>query len=177
MKKIQECRQCNLCKNQKPLLEKIKQSDIMWVGLSAKKVSDINTSIPLQDDTNSGKIIKQIEESLPNYTFYKTNLTKCLPLDNQNKIRYPKKEEMGKCMPNLLLEINIVKPKVIFLLGKKIYDFITKYIDQNKIKIDAKIYYLEHPSYIYIYKRKYINDYINKVQNIINSVDKTTLLK
>lgn len=177
MKEIKDCKQCNLCQNQKPLIDKIKKRDIMWVGLSAKKVSDINTSIPLQDDTNSGKIIKQIEDSLPNHTFYKTNLVKCLPLDKQNKIRYPQKEEMQKCISNLLIEINIVKPKIIFLLGKKVYDFIIKYIDQNQIKIDAKIYYLEHPSYIYIYKRKYINNYINKVQNIINNVDKTTLTK
>jgi len=53
-------------------------------------------------------------------------------------------------MSNLLIEIEIVKPKFIFLLGKKVYNFIIKYIKQNNIKIDAKIYYLEHPSYIYI---------------------------
>ena len=75
-------------------------------------------------------------------------------------------------MPNLLLEISLVKPKVIFLLGKKVYDFTTKYINQNKIKIDAKIYYLEHPSYIYVYKRKYINTYIDKVKSIINEIEK-----
>ncbi len=172
MKEIKKCQHCNLHKNQKPLTEKIKKSDIMWVGLSAKKVSDIKTAIPLQDDTNSGKVIKQIEESLKEYSFYKTNLVKCLPLDEKNKIRYPKKEEMQKCMPNLLLEISLVKPKVIFLLGKKVYDFTTKYINQNKIKIDAKIYYLEHPSYIYVYKRKYINTYIDKVKSIINEIEK-----
>jgi len=169
MNEIKNCKQCNLCKNQKPLIEKIKKSDIMWVGLSAKKVSDIKTAIPLQDDTNSGKVIKQIEENLPNYTFYKTNLVKCLPLDKKNKIRYPQKEEMQKCISNLLIEIDFVKPKVIFLLGKKVYNFIIKYIEQNNIKIDAKIYYLEHPSYIYIYKRKYIDNYIDKVKKCIKA--------
>lgn len=37
MNEIKNCKQCNLCKNQKPLIEKNKKSDIMWVGLSAKK--------------------------------------------------------------------------------------------------------------------------------------------
>lgn len=72
-------------------------------------------------------------------------------------------------MSNLLIEIEIVKPKFIFLLGKKVYNFIIKYIKQNNIKIDAKIYYLEHPSYIYIYKRKYIDNYIDKVKKCIKA--------
>ena len=33
----------------------------MWVGLSSKKVNDINKAIPLENNTKSGKIIEQIE--------------------------------------------------------------------------------------------------------------------
>ena len=35
----------------------IKKCDVMWVGLSAKKVQNINNSIPLENNTNSGKIL------------------------------------------------------------------------------------------------------------------------
>lgn len=167
IKKILVCRKCNLCKNQLPLIDNSLKCDIMMVGLSAKKVNDVNKSIPLQNDTNSGKLIEQIENSIPEYKFYRTNLVKCLPLDNGKKIRYPNIDEMNKCIDNLLLEITYFKPKIIFLLGRKTYGFVKNYINRNKIEIDSAIVYIEHPSYIYIYKRKYINDYINKVKSLI----------
>ena len=30
----------------------------------------------------------------------------------------------------------------------------------------SKLIYIEHPSYIYVYKRKYIDDYVEKVVDI-----------
>jgi DNA polymerase len=119
LEEISKCKKCKLCKNQRPLLDKNNSCDIMWVGLSAKKVEDINKTIPLCNDTNSGKIIEKIENKLNDFRFYKTNLVKCLPLDKNNKLRYPTIEEMNSCIENLLLEINYFKPKIIFVLGKK----------------------------------------------------------
>lgn len=168
MKKLEEvfnCNKCNLCKNQKPLLDNKTDCDVMWVGLSAKKVSNVIESIPLSNDTNSGKIIELIENKLPNINFYKTNLVKCVPLNENHKLRYPNNDEMNFCINNLIYEIEILKPKIIFILGKKSYDFINKYFFRNKID-RAKLVYIEHPSYIYVYKRKYIDDYINKVVDI-----------
>lgn len=162
---IKKCEKCKLCKNQKPLLDKKRYCDIMWVGLSAKKVEDVNTTIPLCNDTNSGKIIEKIENNLNCFKFYKTNLVKCLPLDKNNKLRYPTMEEMNSCIENLLIEINYLNPKIIFVLGKKTYNFIHKYFANNNINID-NIYYIEHPSYIYIYKKKDIENYIEKIKNI-----------
>ena len=40
-----------------------------------------------------------------------------------------------------------------------------KYFIKNNID-KSKLIYIEHPSYIYVYKRKYIDDYINKVVDI-----------
>ena len=57
LEKIENCNKCNLCKNQKPLLDNKTDCDVMWVGLSAKKVSNVIESIPLSNDTNSGKFI------------------------------------------------------------------------------------------------------------------------
>lgn len=165
LEEISKCKKCKLCKNQRPLLDKNNSCDIMWVGLSAKKVEDINKTIPLCNDTNSGKIIEKIENKLNDFRFYKTNLVKCLPLDKNNKLRYPTIEEMNSCIENLLLEINNYKPKIIFALGKKTYNFIHKYFANNNIDT-SNIYYIEHPSYIYIYKRKYIDDYMEKIKNI-----------
>ena len=100
------CNSCMLCRNQKPLLDKSGVCDIMWVGLSAKKVENVDTTIPLCNDTNSGKVIELIEESLDGFKFYKTNLVKCLPLDEKNQLRYPTIDEMDSCIKNLLIEID-----------------------------------------------------------------------
>lgn len=72
---------------------------------------------------------------------------------------------MQDCINNLLIEIDILNPKIILVLGKLTFNFIEKYFIKNNID-KSKLIYIEHPSYIYVYKRKYINDYINKVVDI-----------
>lgn len=166
MKLIRNCKKCDLCNNQLPLLDNKESATIMWVGLSAKKVDNVLEGVPLNNDTNSGKIIEQIEKQLIGQTFYKTNLVKCLPLNEKNKLRYPTNEEMKKCIQNLIEEIENINPKIIFLLGKKTYDFVIKHFSENNIDT-KKIFYIEHPSYIYVYKRKNIDDYIHRVQEIV----------
>ncbi len=155
--------------NQRPLMDKSRVCDIMWVGLSAKKVKDVNKTIPLCNDTNSGKIIEEIEKRLDGFKFYKTNLVKCLPLDENGKLRYPTTSEMNSCVGNLLFEINYFNPKIIFVLGKRAYNFIYKYFVSNGIDTDRLIY-IEHPSYIFVYKRKYIEEYMKKVISICKMI-------
>lgn len=169
IEEIKKCKKCPLYKNQLPLLDKQTKCDVMWVGLSAKQVKDINNSFPLQNDTNSGKIIKNIEENLSNLKFYKTNLVKCPPLDNKDKLRYPTTSEMNHCIENLLKEIDIIKPKIIVLLGNIVSKYIKKYLKDNQIKLN--IITIKHPSYIYVYKRKYISNYIEDTkEKIINNI-------
>ncbi len=170
--KIEKCQNCSLYKNQAPLLDNQDKCDVMWVGLSAKKVNDLKKNYPLEENTNSGKIIKEIEEKLPNINFYKTNLVKCLPLNEKEKIRYPNKIEMQACISNLLNEINYFKPKIIFLLGNNVANYFNTYINHNNIIIKSKVVSIMHPSYIYIYQRKnkdaYINNVVNEIIKVIN---------
>lgn len=112
-------------------------------------------NIPLEADTTTGKIIKEIEESLPNVKFYKTNLVKCLPLNEKGKLRYPTKEECLTCLDNLLKENKELQPKVIVLLGKKVSSYVLK----GKEQIDVSFIQALHPSYIYVYKRNFILEY------------------
>ena len=72
---------------------------------------------------------------------------------------------MQACINNLLIEIEILNPKIILVLGKLTFNFIEKYFIKNNID-KSKIIYIEHPSYIYVYKRKYIDDYIEKIVDI-----------
>lgn len=86
----------------------------MWVGLSAKKVEDVDKNYPLENNTNSGKLIEEIEKKRDDLIYYKTNLVKCLPLNEEEKLRYPTENEMEMCIKNLLIEIRELKPKVVF---------------------------------------------------------------
>lgn len=167
IEKIKNCRNCSLYKNQEPLIDKKTKCDVMWVGLSAKKVEDVNNNFPLENNTNSGKLIEDIEKRKPNLNFYKTNLVKCLPLSEKSKLRYPTNNEMEMCIKNLLIEINELKPKLIFLLGNSVSKFVMQYCKNNNIQIDAHILSIEHPSYICVYRRKNMESYIKKVTDEI----------
>jgi DNA polymerase len=181
MEKIICCKKCNLYKNQKPLLDHLQNGDVMWVGLSAKKVDSLDDCIPLGNNTNSGKLIEKIENENVGIAFYKTNLVKCLPLDNKLKLRYPIKEEKESCYGNLEIEIKSIKPKIIFLLGLKAANFVlSKYgekIKQFSNDFNYRIYEfnnckyipIHHPSYVHVYKKKKISDYINSVSSIIRN--------
>jgi uracil-DNA glycosylase len=154
----------------------------MWVGLSAKKVEDVSKTTPLSSDTNSGKLIDHIQSELNEFKFIKTNLVKCLPLDDQLKLRYPTTNEMKMCYSNLQEEIINVKPKVIFLLGMNVTKFILK---DKKITINSldnnynysyyrhnDFYYvpIHHPSYIHVYKRKQIELYVQGIKLAITEI-------
>lgn len=179
---FEECKKCGLCNNQLPLVDNKVSADIMWVGLSAKKVDDVRTAIPLSKDTNSGRLIDNIESGLGEFKFIKANLVKCLPLDEDLKLRYPTNNEMRACYSNLTQEINKVKPKVVFLLGMNVSKFILKNINEKITGLDNKYHYtyfrhndiyyvpIHHPSYIHIYRRKQIDRYILGVQSVINEV-------
>jgi len=172
------CDNCDLCLNQKPLIQESNTADIFWVGLSAVKTSD-KKDIPLSNSTNSGKLIGLIENIIPDKSFHKTNLVKCLPLKNE-KIRYPTTKEMKKCFFNLEKEIDYLKPGFIFLLGKQVASFILKCYDikdyslNNEFVYDyfninnSKVIPIHHPSFILIYKRKKLQQYTDGIKAVIN---------
>lgn len=179
--KIQSCHNCNLCLNQPPLLDSMKKAHVFWVGLSAVHVSDISKDIPLSSNTNTGRLLTMVEMKNKHCNYYKTNLVKCLPLE-ENKIRYPKQNEMESCYENLDLEIKKVRPKIIFLLGRAVSDFILKMEKIIKPILDDNfnyryhkinnIYYIpiHHPSYILVYKRKFIDKYINRISELLRDL-------
>lgn len=178
---IKACEKCGLCNNQKPLLDQVRKCEIVWVGLSAKKVENTESSIPLSPNTNSGSLINQVEYFYNDIKTYRTNIVKCLPLDNNKKLRYPETEEINACFQNLIVEINEVTPKLVFLLGEKVSKAIQKNLgitfpkskDYNySWKEYNHIYYISihHPSYISVYKRKYMQSYIDGIRNVIDEL-------
>ncbi len=180
IEQICKCQKCSLYLNQKPLLDVEKKCQIFWIGLSAKKIL-CDTEVPLSPETNSGMLIHKIEEECKSVVSYKTNLVKCLPLTKQNKLRYPNKKEIDLCFEHLITEINAMSPKIVFLLGKRVYSSVEEHLGIRLKKWDGfkyfyteheRIYYVpvQHPSYIYVYKRKEIKRYIEGILEIINQL-------
>lgn len=180
IEQIRRCQKCGLCFNQRPLLDIEKECQIFWVGLSAKKVMS-DAELPLSPETNTGMIIHKIEEGCEELITYKTNLVKCLPLTEKQKLRYPNKNEIDCCFEHLLSEIKAMYPQIVFLLGEKVCSTVAK---KKKIEFEKwkgfeyqykkveGIYYvpIHHPSYIHVYKRKMMQDYIKGVEKIINQL-------
>jgi DNA polymerase len=145
----------------------------MFVGISSQKNKWNKTFMPFDNQTNSGKLLEEIILSLPKISFHKTNLIKCAPLNELGKIRYPTKEEYKNCFKNFEDELNIVKPKLIFIFGNPAI----KAIEQKyKIKLEKEkptsyknlnFVAINHPSYIMIYKRKNLEEYKDKIKGLI----------
>ena len=150
----------------------------MWVGLSAVRVECTEKETPLSKQTNTGKLLSTIEELNHTTKFYKTNLVKCLPLDGE-KIRYPKQEEMQSCHSHLEKEINQFKPKIVFLLGKQVANFLADDTTSSKlpdnfsyklVRKNSTIFVsVHHPSYMLVYKRKKVNSYVKSLSKIIST--------
>ncbi len=177
------CKACGLYLNQLPVFDNQNKSNVFWVGLSSVLISDEIERQPLSPFTRSGALLKEIENT---YTediyFYRTNVVKCLPLQ-KNKIRYPLKHEMEKCFPNLEREINLLKPSIVFLLGKQVSTFVLKKLSFECPDFDRNFKYdsftnediiyipIHHPSYILVYKRKSIQSYIKGIECfLLNSI-------
>lgn len=161
---ICECKKCDLYKTEGPLLDIKKESGIMFVGLSAKKKTTAS-EVPLDNNTKSGSLVSQMVEIAKQHGLpsYRTNLVKCVPLDNNNKLRYPSKGEIDCCFSNLEQEIDRLRPKIVVLFGDIVQktvenkkDFVFKstincsfsYVKTKEKDIDLLYIAAYHPSYV-----------------------------
>jgi len=152
-KMVQNCHRCNLSKTRKNVVfgEGNPNAEIMFIGEAPGREED------LQGRPFVGKsgdmVTKMIQKVLllKREDVYIANIIKCRPPQNRN----PEIEEIEACKGYLLKQIEIIKPKIIVLLGNialhsllnlnigitkargKLYDF-------NGIKVIPTF----HPSYL-----------------------------
>lgn len=125
LKKIKEevirCHKCSLYKRRTlPVIgEGNHQAKIMFIG-EAPGANEDRTGRPFCGE--AGKILDKLLESvnLKRKDVYITNILKCRPPNNRD----PQKEEIEACVPYLLRQIEIIKPKIICTLG----NYATTYI-------------------------------------------------
>ena len=130
---------------------------VVFVGLSNKKDKEA-----FDETTNSGKIINEIINQL-DYECFKLNLVPYAPTDEFGKLRYPTKEEIKKSLKNFKKEIEKIKPNCIVGLGNIVNNELKKITKYQKILICEK-----HPSYIYVYKKAHLKQYITNLIDKIN---------
>lgn len=166
-----DCEACGIHCYQKPLLEPLRASQVVCVGLSAKPYK-FDNELPLDTRTNSGHVISQLE-ALCGISFYKTNLVKCAPLES-GKLRYPTKDEIVHCIPHLQKEIIEIHPKVVLMLGKQVTSGISmaqgfcEPQTYDSIKHNGITYLsIPHPSYLWVYKRKELIPTLTKIAQLI----------
>lgn len=172
------CRACGLYLNQYPVFGQAHKPEVFWVGLSAVRFDEGEDRMPLSPDTRSGALIELIEEPLrKKVTFYKTNLVKCLPL-KEGKIRYPLRKEMEKCCPNFEDELATLQPSIVFLLGKQVASFVLKKFSNKQANLPKDFKYdqiiindttfvpIHHPSYILVYNRRNIDNYVKSLRRL-----------
>ncbi|BEH09897.1 hypothetical protein GSUET_15090 [Geobacter sulfurreducens subsp. ethanolicus] len=153
---------------------------VMFVGLSSKPGTEA-----LCSSTNSGKLICEIEKHIAQaLSVHKTNLVKCAPLDTKGKLRYPTLEEMKACLPRLLMEIDHYQPRAIVPLGGQVSKFMLSELISNPrfegfsddFQYDAFSFKgrivlpVHHPSYVWIYRRKRIPQYVDAVSDLLLEV-------
>ena len=155
------------------------KADVMWVGISMKPLKE-----SLDDSTATGRVVTTIERRLHGHTFHRTNLVKFSPLDNAGRLRLPAAKEIEHGLKVLHSEIDHVRPRVVIALGAIVsktmiaatedpsrFDGVGKRIRYRSYAFRGiSLVPVHHPSYILIYKRQRLQDYIAQLTKIIREV-------
>jgi hypothetical protein len=150
---------------------------VYFVGLSAKPMCE-----HLAPETRTGNIIEQIVDQLPSVKAVKTNLVKIPPIDQEGNLRYPNPTEMQLGWSELQAEMNRTFPNLLVTLGQQVSLFLRSQMGVQPAKpqlpsdfsyesylsqSQSKILSIHHPSFIYVYRRKDIENY---VENVVISI-------
>ena len=110
-----KCGNCELCKTRKNLVfgDGFHDALIMFIGEGPGQKED-ETGVPFVG--RSGQLLRKMIDAINIFEEdkYIANIVKCRPPNN----RAPKKEEIEYCTKFLRKQIEIIKPKLLVLLGK-----------------------------------------------------------
>jgi DNA polymerase len=131
------CNLCTLSNSRKNVVfgEGDIEADIMFIGEGPGAVED-ESGRPFVG--KSGQLLTKIIETtleLKREDVYIANIVKCRPPLN----RVPTKDEAQTCLPFLLKQIELVKPKIIITLGSTSYQYLSGDYDSAISKIRGEI--------------------------------------
>jgi DNA polymerase len=112
---IKRCRRCPLGGTRTKFVFGVgnQQADILFVGEAPGRDEDLQ-GIPFVG--RAGKLLDKMlaEIGMHRNEVYIANILKCRPPNNRD----PEQEEVDQCLPYLIKQINLLRPKVICSLGR-----------------------------------------------------------
>ncbi len=112
---VEGCKKCELHKHRKNVVvgEGNLDAELMFIGEGPGRYEDLQGR-PFVGA--SGNLLTKIIEAmnLKREQVYIANIVKCRPPGNRD----PKEEEIEQCLPYLIRQIEIIKPKLIVTLGR-----------------------------------------------------------
>ncbi len=151
---VVQCNLCTLAKSRKNVVfgEGNIKASVMFIGEGPGAVEDETGRVFVG---KAGQLLTKIIETTLNLKredVYIANIVKCRPPNN----RVPSPDEVKECIPFLLKQIEIIKPKIIVGLGATSYMYLTSDTTSNISKIrgefidfaGAKLMPTFHPSYL-----------------------------
>ncbi|WP_456438868.1 uracil-DNA glycosylase [Caldithrix abyssi] len=112
---IKDCQQCELHKTRKNFVFGYgnAQAEVMFVGEAPGREED-EQGLPFVGA--AGKLLDKMFSSigLSRDSVYIANVLKCRPPDNRD----PRPDEIARCEPYLIKQIEMIKPKLIVALGR-----------------------------------------------------------
>jgi len=85
---------------------------------------------------------------------------------------------MEKCCPNFEDELATLQPSIVFLLGKQVASFVLKKFSNKQANLPKDFKYdqiiindttfvpIHHPSYILVYNRRNIDNYVKSLRRL-----------
>lgn len=150
---ISNCHLCDLSKSRKQSMSGYgnKDASLMIVDSVVSASEDESSSYyAARAGSSLRKMVENVLELRLEDVYY-THAVKCKPLDS-NK---PSESEYNSCKPYLLRQIELIKPKVIMVLGEDAYDLFSQTKEEfNQVRghiIDFKEYKLVpifHPQFL-----------------------------
>lgn len=115
IKEIKSCKKCPLHKSRRNVVpgEGSINTEVMFIGEAPGEKED---EIGRPFVGPAGQLLTRLLTTfgLPRETVYITNIVKCRPPSNRD----PQPEEINACLPYLIKQIEIIKPKLIICLGR-----------------------------------------------------------
>lgn len=114
-KPLHSCRDCRLCESRTNLVYGVgnPEAALMFIGEGPGRDEDLQGEpfVGRAGQLLTDMIVKGMR--IRREDVYIANVVKCRPPEN----RTPSEDEMEACVPNLIRQIEIIKPKVMVLLG------------------------------------------------------------
>ena len=171
---VKTCKKCELCNTRNNAVPGIgnENADIVFIGEAPGKNEDLHGEPFIG---TAGKILDDALENagLRRSSVYITNIVKCRPPNN----RIPNDIERAMCINYLEVELRIINPKIICLLGNTAFYSILggKEISKNHGQVISKndhVYFITFHPAATIYNQKLGVIFKNDIKKLVNELKK-----